>query len=82
MAAPTPARDSSGHPVSQRIYSDAEITAARQLKLADREVGRGVIYFATGDYWPGELERRARKFERDAARARLVAAALRREQQK
>lgn len=67
-------------PVSKRQYSIEEIAAARRLKLADKQDGRGVIYFAGGDYWPDRLETKAREYERDAVRARLVAAALRREQ--
>lgn len=66
-----------------RQYSEAELAAARRLGFADKkEPGRGLIYGAGGDWWPKEMERKARAARRDADRAELVAAALRREQAK
>jgi hypothetical protein len=69
-------------PISKRQYSPEEIAAARRLRLTGNVPGRGAIYFAGGDYWSNELDRRAQEFERDAARARMLAAALRREQER
>lgn len=63
---------------SQRQYSPAELAAARLLRLLSKT--NAVIFFAGGEWWPQELERRAAAFDRKAAACRLLAPALRREQ--
>lgn len=67
---------------SVREYSADELAAARRAKVTDPALGRGVIFFASGPYWPTELERRAKAHRKLADAEELIAAAMRREQAK
>ena len=69
-------------PISFRRYSEAELKDARIAKIADPKPRRGLLYFATGSYWPRELERRAAAHARRAAAELRLADALRREQRR
>lgn len=61
----------------QREYSADELAALRLAGLRPQE--GGPAHYATGDWWPSELERRADDAERLIPHLRLAAAAMRRE---
>jgi hypothetical protein len=61
-----------------RSYTAEEASALRVIFPNTGATG-GPAQYASGTYWPDELERRADEFERRIPKLRLAAKALRRE---